>query len=175
MAHDLRVVVRYSSALAAAFVLAVLSQMSVSAGVPSGWSPFNLVVVLPAFLSYELLRSTSASLFFGTLVVPIFFLVWTYPATWLDPAPPKRTVVLSFVLVVLSAFSIVFGYSYGLEYQGDDYVSRVSMVSIACWTGIVSLAVLAMRNKTRAWNVAFHLLFFGWLAWYAIPYMGELP
>jgi hypothetical protein len=107
--------------------------------------------------------------------VPIFFLIWTYPTTWLDPVPPKRTVLLSVVMIVISAVSIAFGYSYGLEYQGDDYTLKVSVVSIASWIGILTLAFLAMRNKTRAWNVAYHLFFFAWLAWYAIPYMGELP
>ncbi len=86
-----------------------------------------------------------------------------------------RTVLFSVFAVALSACSLVFGYSYGMEYQGWDYVIGVVIVSMTCWTAILILVAIALRKPNANWNLAFHTFFFAWLAWYAIPYMGELP
>jgi hypothetical protein len=156
-------------------LLLTLSWVTIAPGVPRVWAPLNLVVLAPAFLFYGLIHTTSFCLIIATLVVPAFFLVWTYPSAWLADVPPKRTVALAIASVVASAISLIFGYSKGIQYQGREYVDRVFIISSVCWIAILILAALSVRNRTRAWNVAFHVFLFSWLAWYAVPYMGELP
>ena len=75
---------------------------------------------------------------------------------------------------MLSLANVVFSRSYGLKYQTVAYVNTVTVVSLLCCAA-VGLLVLASRQPSVHRNLWFHVIFFSWLAWYAIPYMGELP
>jgi hypothetical protein len=68
------------------------------------------------------------------------------------------------------------GWKFGLQYQGTRYVYEVSAANVF---GIAFLAT--GFSWSRKWegsftlNLALHWLLFVWLAWYAFPYLGELP
>jgi hypothetical protein len=89
---------------------------------------------------------------------------------------PKRSYVLLGIAAVLSTVWFVAGWSYGLEYQGARHVWAVCVINIA-W--LLSLGVLFGRTwKAQAsfgTNLFLHWLLFAWLAWFAFPYLGELP
>lgn len=163
------------TALAIVLLLGMLSWITVLPGTPRVWAPFNLLVLAPAFLLDEYFSSAKLCSILAAFVVPLFFLLWTFPATWQSPKPPMRTILLSLVTIALSACSLVFGYSWGMEYHGANYVHGVAIISVICWTTTLALAVLASRKRNATWNFAFHVSFFAWLAWYAIPCLGELP
>ena len=158
-----------------AVTLTALSWISVHPGIPKIWGPFNLVVFLPAFLLHELIESTRVSLLLSTLIVPLLFLVWTIPHTWQNPRPPIRTLVLAICAIAFSVGSVAHGWTFAMEYHGASYVYGVVIVSAISWIAIGLLAVISLQKATPRWNAAFHCVFFAWLAWYAIPYMGELP
>jgi hypothetical protein len=143
-------------------------------GYPRIWAPFNLLVIVPAFLLGEQF-SVDVALLIAPLSVPFFFLIWTMPATWIGPKPPKRTLIFAFFAVSLSVASLVLGYSYGVEYHGISYVIGTLITSALCWTAIAVAGITAVLKPSVGRNLTFHIAFFAWLAWYAIPYMGELP
>ena len=122
-----------SSAMAIVLPLAVLSLLTILPGYPTIRGPLNLVVMIPAFLMDGFIRSTRMCLFLATLVVPLFFLIWTIPGTWLRPKPPLRTVILAASAVAVSAISLACGYSFAIEYYGSVYVVGVITVSVICW------------------------------------------
>jgi len=162
-------------AVAIALFLGLLSWVTLLPGWPRIWAPCNILAFLPALVFCDLFHSPTICLTLTAMVIPLFFLLWTAPATWCAAKPPTRTIVLSLLMVLLSAASVILGFSYGVEYQGWGYVIGVVIISVIFWVAILALAVIAVRSKRVKWNVAFHIVFFAWLAWYAIPYMGELP
>ena len=83
--------------------------------------------------------------------------------------------MLSIALIVLSAINLITDYSFAMGYYGGQYVYGVVAVSVVSWLLIVGLGVKAMQKKSVRWNFTFQLFLFSWLAWYGIPYLGELP
>ena len=67
------------------------------------------------------------------------------------------------------------GYSSGVDSQGAAYARGVLILNVIWWIVVAVLFRLAWLRKTVAYNFAFHIVLFAWLAWYALPYMGELP
>lgn len=88
---------------------------------------------------------------------------------------PTRSVVLLLCATVLSAIWLVYGFQYGIKYQGKDYTVGVTMINVVCWILVGTLAVVVRRRPIYNYSLGFHSALFAWLAWYAFPYFGELP
>ena len=89
---------------------------------------------------------------------------------------PKRSYGLLVVATILSVVWFVLGWKNGLHYQGTGYVYKVCVATIA-WIAFLG-AVFAWywkRGSSFRLTLALHWLLFAWLAWYAFPYLGELP
>jgi hypothetical protein len=154
-------------------IVALASVAGVAGGIPTVWSPLNLLGVIPALMLSGLLGGAAIAV--PAVCFAAAFAWWCRPL-WRDEAVvPTRSFVLAGAAVVLSAANIFFGWNYGLKYQGAGYVRGVTTVSVVSWTVVTAAAVLAARRPSVKGNLGFHLLLFGWLGWYAIPYMGELP
>ena len=147
--------------------LGLLSWLTIYPGVPRVYAPFNLLVVVPYLLT--------GSSFVASLFVPAFFCVWCWPVLRGGSTLPMRSVVLLGCTVTLSAISMLFGRRFAVQYHGTDYVVGTVAISVTAWIVLSTLAVLARRHPSPRRNLIFHAALFGWLAWYAIPYFGELP
>ena len=150
-------------------VFAALSWFTLSQGVPKIYAPFNLLVVLPLFV---LGRGTYFLVF---AIVPVFFCLWCWPILRHGARLPTRSIVLLILTVVLSAISLIFGFRYGVEYQGVGHVIGVAAINVICWVLLGVLALIARRRPSILHNLGFHAALFAWLASYAYPYLGELP
>lgn len=164
---------RTSVGAAIVVVLALLSCLSVSPGTPQVYAPLNLVVLVPAFWADELVRG--AFIYVAVAVVPLCFCLWCWSVLGGSVTLPARSVVLLVVAVALSAFSLIFGAHYGIEYQSVGYVVGVATINVICWVLLGGLAFLARRRPSFGHNLGFHAALFAWLAWCAFPYLGELP
>jgi len=157
----------------AAVIVACAAILGVVSGVPTVWSPLNVLGFVPAIW---------ASLLFGRLAilapVPMFVAAfgWWCPSVWTgDAVVPKRSRIAAPAAMALSATSLVFGRSYGLRYQGAAYVNAVTVASILWWVLVLGVGVAAIAHPSVRRNLWFHVALFAWLAWYSVPYMGELP
>jgi hypothetical protein len=129
------------------------------------------LTVIPTFLLLDV------GLYRVALAIPsIFFLFWN-PQLFRGLAGiPRRTYVLFVSTVLLSIAWFVGGWKFGLEYQGTRFTYLVCAIN-ALWILLLSLLF------TRSWkrdlsfpsSLALNWLLFVWLAWYAFPYLGELP
>jgi hypothetical protein len=64
---------------------------------------------------------------------------------------------------------------YGVIYRGALYTALVYVIN-AIWLASLWWAVVrCQRQPSFARNLFSHWLLFAWLAWYAFPYLGELP
>jgi hypothetical protein len=140
---------------------------------PTVWRPLNLLVLLPLFLFG---CPSPVAFVVACAAVPLMYLAWC-AALLRDGSPkvPTRSFVLFFAAAGISAFMHIVGSPYAAQYQGWAYLKGVWIISTLWWVGLTGLALLAERNPSFAKNFTFHAALFAWLAWYAIPYMGELP
>lgn len=156
-----------------AAIVGAAALAGVVATVPTVWSPLNVIGFIPAIW---------LSLLFGSAAViapvPVFagaFAWWCPPVWGGQSAVPLRSRIATGVALVLSVTSVAAGREYGLKYQGAHYVQVVTAVSILWWLVVAGFAALASLRPSAARNLWFHVTLFSWLAWYAVPYMGELP
>jgi len=133
---------------------------------PSVLVPYPALVAVPALL-------------FGipaALLPTLLFFAWHPNLFKGSKALPRRTYILLGGASILSAVWFIFGWKFGLEYQGAHYTRVVCTIS-GLW--IAGLGALLLRYKRTdpsfAANLVVHWLLFVWLAWYAFPYLGELP
>ena len=160
-----------TTVLAGSGLLIPASVGLLSAGAPTLLCPLPALTVIPAFLLY------SAHLFRTAVLIPtLLFFAWNPGLFRGDVKVPKRSYVLLAVATVLSVIWFVGGWKYGLQYQGPRYTYAI------CLVNLVWLALLG-ATFGRSWkgqssfklNLALHWILFAWFAWYAFPYLGELP
>jgi hypothetical protein len=163
-----------SSTLTCIFGLTLLIPASLGlllTGIPSLLCPLPALTVIPAFLlsSWRLSRAA--------VIVPVlFFLAWNTGALRGNARIPKRTYALLALATVLSVAWFVSGWNYGLKYQGPRYTHIVCIVN-AAWIALLWLIFgrYWKREPSFKINLLLHWILFAWLAWYAFPYLGELP
>jgi hypothetical protein len=140
-------------------------------GIPTALCPFPLITVLPAFLLSDW-RLTDAA-----VIVPVLlFFAWNPGAFRGESKIPQRTYVLLALATVLSVVYFVLSWNYGLKYQGARFTHIVCVVN-AVWLAVLWVMFARAWNREPSFktNLFLHWLLFAWLAWYAFPYLGELP
>jgi hypothetical protein len=144
---------------------------SFSSGAPTLYSPLPTLTISPAFLlSHWRLEHLAV------LGPALLFFLWI-PGLVLNLQSnlPLRTIALLGLLTVLTVLYFAVGWSYGVEYQGVRYTVGVCAIYFM-WLVCLWWAVIHWRRKPSfRGNLLCHWLLFAWLAWYAFPYLGELP
>lgn len=163
---------KYQRAVLCLLVVAMFSWLTVSERSPTVWAPHSFFVQLPIWLQGQFLRNSGIV---GLLGIPLFSLVWCIPILKGSSIVPLRSLLLLVVAITLSILNLVLGMDHGLMFHGRTYVVAVATISVALWITLGLLAWLAWRYKTNTLNMIFHLSLFGWLAWYSLPTLGELP
>jgi len=140
-------------------------------GVPTILCPFPTLTVLPAFLLSNLRLWKTA------IAVPMLcFFLWHPGLLRGDAKIPKRSYVLLIVLILLSIADFIAGWNWGLQYQGSQYAHAVCAINVA-WAVFLVLVFARSWKKPPSFvcSLFLHWMLFAWLAWYAFPYLGELP
>jgi len=139
--------------------------------IPTMLSPFPALTVLPAFLLFD------RHFWKAAVAVPmLLFFVWQPGLFRGEVTVPKRSYVLLTIATVVSVVNFVAGWNWGLQYQGPQYVHVVCAVNVA-WVAFLIFAFTRRRKAplSFSFNLFLHWMLFCWLAWYAFPYLGELP
>lgn len=138
--------------------------------VPTILYPFPALTVLPALALSSLELWAVAA-----LVPPLLFFAWNPGLLRGMGKIPKRSNWLLIAMIVFSAFWFIIGWHDGIHYQGATYVHAVAIVNVA-WVALLAVAFTRYgRYESFVVGVALHWALFLWLAWYALPYLGELP
>jgi hypothetical protein len=142
-----------------------------ASNVPSILGPLPALTVLPAFLL------SGQGMGKAAVAVPmLLFFAW-HPGLFRgDAKVPKRSYVLLLVLILLAIADFVTSWNWGLQYQGAHYTQVVCAVNVA-WAAFLVLAFARAWKKPSSFasSLFLHWMLFAWLAWYAFPYLGELP
>ncbi len=139
--------------------------------VPTILSPFPALTVMPAFLISDL------HLWKLAVVVPmLLFFLWHPGLLRGEPKIPKRSYALLLTAILLSVADFISSWNWGLHYQGPQYLHVVCAVNVAWVVFLAFSFIRAWKNPSTFKSSLFlHWMLFAWLAWYAFPYMGELP
>jgi len=110
------------------------------------------------------------------LVPSILFFLWNPSLLLNQPTNlPKRTIVLLALLTVLTVVDCLLEWKYGVQYRGTRHTILVYIIN-ATWLASLWWSVgRSQRQPSFKGNLFTHWLLFAWLAWYAFPYLGELP
>jgi hypothetical protein len=136
-------------------------------GVPTRFCPLPALTALPAMFLMQRLA----------VIVPTFlFFLWQPGLFKGDSQIPRRTYALVSIVFVLSVFWFIAGWKWGLQYQGIQHVRFVCLANTA-WVAFLGLAFARSEKHAPSFksNLFLHWILFVWLAWYAFPYLGELP
>jgi hypothetical protein len=163
---------RYSAEFGVAALIAFVSWFTISPGIPQIYAPFNFLILVPYMWTYMALGD--ASIVFVILIVPAAFCVWSLSALHGGTTIPNRSLILMIVAVALSAIWWVIGFDVGIKYNGATYVAGITTINLACYAVMGVLAIAGRLHPTYARNLMFHGVLFGWLAWMAFPYLGEI-
>lgn len=138
-------------------------------GVPTIFCPLPLLTVLPAFMLFAVAPVV--------VVIPSgLFFAWNPTLFRGVPAPPRRSYILFGALVVLSVVYFVVSWGDGVQFEGRSYTRTIAIANVI-WIALLTFLFVLSRTRKPSFifNLTLHWLLFAWLAWYAFPYLGELP
>jgi hypothetical protein len=166
--------------VSAALVL-LAGAVSIYHGAPALWSPLPLLVVLTGFALSELpinrpdfpFRELTLSLLASIPITAAYFAWSALPVA--ASRIPARSVVLLTLVAMLSLVFFLGSWSYGVTYQGLFHTIAVATINGAFVLVAVLVVVLHRRSPTYTLSLVFHWALFLWLAWFAFPWLGELP
>jgi len=153
------------------------SALLIPAGIGLKDSGPTVLHPLPGFTVWPAFALASVHAWKAAVTLPtLFFFLWLPRLFCGDGKIPKRSYVLLAVAIALSALWFAEGWRYGLDYQGAKYTYIVCFINLA----IISFLAVAFF---RAWkmepsfktSLVLHWILFAWFAWYAFPWLGELP
>ena len=142
-----------------------------ASAVPSIVGPLPVLTVIPAFfLSGQGMTRVAVA------VPVLLFFAWHPGLLRGDAKVPKRSYFLLMVVILLDVAYFATSWKWGLQYQGAHYTHAVCAVNVA-WAAFLVLAFARTWKKPSsfAYSLFLHWMLFAWLAWYAFPYLGELP
>ena len=155
-------------------LLWLVSQSTISAGVPRIYSPFSFTVVIPYLMLSSSFGSTNIDFVIATILIPIIFMLWSFHLFKGHQKIPIRTMIVSLLLIILSIVHLAFSWSFGTEYQGTTHTIIIYIYNMAIWLTLLALYVFNVKKNSYYTNYLFHWIFFAWLAWVAFPWLGEL-
>jgi hypothetical protein len=144
-------------------------------GTPTLISPLPVITIVPAFLLASLFGS-ALWVKAAALLPTLLFFAWNPSLLRGEAIVPKRSYVLLLTAIVLSAAYFIVSWNSGIQYQGTRYVRTVCAINLA-WSALLGFTFARSWKRAGSFrqNLFLHCFLFGWLAWYAFPYLGELP
>jgi hypothetical protein len=148
------------------FAIAAQALGMFGGGAPTVLTPRPIVLVVPIFRGVP-----------GFGAVTLFLLIfWTWQPSLFSGVSkiPVRSLVLVGLTTVLSIAWFI-GWSFGVKYQGGGYTLLCALLSAIFMFGTILIAWRGRKAPSFLGSLSFDTVLFGWLATYALPYLGEMP
>jgi hypothetical protein len=154
--------------LAASLLLIPSLIGSFLSGVPTAFSPFPALTVIPA------LMFSPHFTYLAALLPSFLFLLWNPQLFREEGKIPIRTYLLFVLLIGLSTMYFVLSWKWGLRYPGPQFTAIVCSINVV-WVGFLGLAFRRCSEKIPSFrtSVILHWMLFAWLSWYAFPWLGD--
>jgi hypothetical protein len=135
--------------------------------------PLPLFTALPfLFLSFNL----GPLLAFAAIFVPtLVFWAWSINLFRGVSVVPGRSIILFWVLAALTVVYFISSWDYGVKWQGHAHVIAVLLLNVVAIYVLWRLLGQARSAPSFGHSFLFHWALFAWLAWFAFPFLGEMP
>lgn len=147
------------------FLISITSYLTVGANYPTMYAPYSLISAVPVVMF--------PSYFVVLVVLPIIYLLWSFPLATGQKQIPTRTNIISITLVLLSFIYLMMGWQYGITYQGFFHVISMYVFNILFWSILLVLNLINRSSPAFLTNILYHGILFIWLSWVAFPWLGE--
>ena len=167
---------RWLLRLAGGAAVALASEVSVAAGVPSWTSPYAFATVLLRLSGEGWLVPIDAGPLrrvLETLPLGAAFVLWTFFVVRDRQRIPWLSLALALSTVSLSALMILVNWSTALHQWGSAFTLTATAGNLAAVAALTVLAVRNRRTPSHGRTYAFHLVLFLWIAWCAVPWFAE--
>lgn len=113
--------------------------------------------------------------YLGGVVPAIGFMLSAIPTVRGSDRTGPGFIASIVVVGVLVVAWFIYGWKYGVRYQGLSVVMLLALLNLATFC-ILLLASLALRRFPGVWRkFAVHTVFWVWIGWLAFPWLGEWP
>ena len=165
--------------LAGAISLGFISVGTISGGIPSIFSPFSLMMAIPAIFIYGLADILPQFLKFlprilVCSIMPLLFIFWSIGLYSGTGKIPRRSSICFSVLMLLSCAYLAGNWRLGLEYQGRFHVLMMCVYNLVFYAPMIILYLANRRKPSLRSSFIFHFVSFVWLTWVSFPWLGEL-
>jgi hypothetical protein len=144
--------------------IAALSYATMAGNVPTLLTPFSFTVVTPFFRVGRL----------GSILIwPTVFLLWGLPLFAKARAIPSKSAVVAGILWGLGLVWLAIGARTGVVHEGALMVGGLAVLDLGLGGLLLWLYRKDRKAPAFANNYAFHWLVVAWLAWGAMPWLGE--
>lgn len=115
------------------------------------------------------------SVYLGGVIPAIGFIATAYPTIKGSGRTSAVTVASIMIVAVLVTVWFVFGWEYGLRYQGTSAVYVMAALNALMVLGLLGGSLYLMRKSSFWGKIALHAVIWVWVGWYAFPWFGEWP
>lgn len=159
-----------------ALIVGGAAYMTLYDRIPSIHAPFSISVLFPAILLASVIKlpSLSSAIFLIISIYAVIFIFWTRKLYVNEGKIPLRSLIFFPIMVLLSIWSLVGNWEYGLEYQGKMHTLAMYRLNLLFWIIMIFLFLINRKKRKLLLNFLFHLVFFVWFVWIAFPWLGEL-
>jgi hypothetical protein len=138
--------------------------------------PAPLMMVIPAWLLGETLLGNIDA---GPKLIPLIgalpFIIVGIPLLLPKSRVIWPTVILCLSLAIASVAYFATSWSHGLEYQGIIYTASAAVVNLGIAAACFWLTWRGLRGASYWRRYLAALVPCLWLAWFAFPWLGEMP
>jgi len=155
-------------------IVIAASCLTMIASYPKIYSPYSLSVVFPALIISS--REMGEAVIHLLSSIPILVLYLIFSIAFIKPTYKisKPTLSLAIVLVLLSVVFNIYGYKYGIKYQGMLHTVVMYVYNLVLLS-LLSVAYFFNLKEPNSTNcLSFNTILFSWLGWVAFPWLGEL-
>ncbi len=162
------------------FVILIAGSASILYKEPKVWSPYPLLVMLPAFFirgmsihyrgRYPL--GAFVSSLFSAVPITVAYYIWSKGPVATSQIP-LRSVILMVIVAVITILSFIFGWKYGVKYEGFMDTVGLAAINFSLATILVAILVLYKMSTSYVLSIAFHATLYFWMACFAMPLLGN--
>jgi hypothetical protein len=161
--------------LLAGCTVALAAYASIHADAPTPVSPFSFAAISAEYFFAGYGDTSSAKIHaLAALPVTIIFWIWSYPLFRGAARIPRRSKLLYLCVLAATAWSMIDAWPYGVTEQGLLHTWVVFSYNALAAFAVGAAWFRSSRGESFVANLAFHAGLFTWIAWSALPWLGEL-
>ena len=141
-------------------------------------APYSLLIVIPSFISSNILGEKIGFIAGGAIasfIPALIFLLCTSVSLKTNKAIPKLSIIIFLSLFAGAIILAILGFNITVQYTSLTRAILLVSQSVGVAIALASVVVLGRNSITTKQSLIWHWFVFAWLGCAAFPMYGELP